>query len=149
MTGTVTNFERGNIVRSADRSPIEQLMYPLGYAYGYSMESAPTCAISARAGRMSDEGVLKMTVASKLQATVCGQCGTEGETIQPLFDLDMASTLIPMRYTSLKTYLSKHKDQFPPRYMLTYGHRRIRMLSAREIKIIRMGLLRGPGRHTW
>ena len=72
----------------------------------------------------------------------------EGDGIQPLFDLDMASTLIPMRYGSLKTYLSKHKEQYPPRYMLTYGHRRIRMLTATEVKAIRVAVLRGPGRFS-
>lgn len=136
-------------MRSADRSPIEQLMYPLGYAYGYSMESAPTCAISAHSGSKRPEGVLKMNAASKLRGEICGKCGTEGEAIQPLFDLDMASSLIPMRYTSLKTYLSKHKDRFPPRYMLTYGHRRVRMLTATEVRAIRGAVLRGPGRTAW
>ncbi len=63
--------------------------------------------------------------------------------------IEFTSTLIPMRYTSLKTYLSKHKDQFPPRYMLTYGHRRIRMLTATEVKTIRTAVLRGPGRMAW
>lgn len=136
-------------MRSANRTPIEQLMYPLGYAYGYSMESAPMCAISAHSGSKRPEGVLKMNSSSRLRGDICGNCGTEGERIQPLFDLDMASSLIPMRYTSLKTYLSKHKDQFPPRYMLTYAHRRIRMLTAAEIKGIRSSLLQGPGRTAW
>ncbi len=87
-----------------------------------------------------------MNAASTLQGDVCGKCGAEGDKIQPLFDLDMASSLIPMRYTSLKTYLSKHKDQFPPRYILTYGHRRVRMLTATELRAIRGAVLRGPGR---
>ena len=87
-----------------------------------------------------------MNAASQLRGEVCGSCGVEGQIIQPLFDLDMASTLIPMRYASLKTYLSKNRNRFPPRYMLTYGHRRIRLLTGQEIKIIRAGLLRGPGR---
>jgi hypothetical protein len=87
-----------------------------------------------------------MIASNQLRGEVCGSCGVEGEIIQPLFDLDMASTLIPMRYASLKTYLSKHRDWFPPRYMLTYGHRRICMLTASEIKMIRASILRGPGR---
>ena len=87
-----------------------------------------------------------MNAPSQWRGDVCGSCGAEGEKIQPLFDLDMASSLIPMRYSSLKTYLSKHSGQFPARYMLTYGHRRIRMLTASEIKEIRFSLLRGPGR---
>ena len=83
----------------------------------------------------------------KAAASVCANCGKEdGDKPEALFDLDMSSTLIPMRYNSLKTYLSKNKDRFPARYMLTYGHRRIRMLTASEIKTIRGCLLRGPGR---
>jgi hypothetical protein len=78
--------------------------------------------------------------------TTCTHCGTQAPMIEPLFDLDMASVLIPMRYGSLKAYLSKHKQRFPPRYMLTFAHRRIRMLTAMEIKTIRGALLRGPGR---
>lgn len=87
-----------------------------------------------------------MNPATKLRGDICGKCGAEGDAIQPLFDLDMASSLIPMRYTSLKTYLSKHKDRFLPRYMLTYGHRRIRLLTPEEIKAIRAAVLIGPGR---
>lgn len=79
-------------------------------------------------------------------APVCGHCGSEGSMIQPLFDLDMASNLIPMRYASLKTFLSKHRSQYPPRYMLTHGHRRLRLLSGNEIQTIRAAVLRGPGR---
>jgi hypothetical protein len=82
-------------------------------------------------------------------APVCGKCGATGDVIQPLFDLDMASALIPMRYSSLKTYLSKHKAQFLPRYMLTHGHRRIRLLTGQEIQAIRAAVLRGPGRLLW
>ena len=132
-------------MRSADRTPIEQLMYPLAYTYGYPMESAPMCAISAHSGKKREEGVFRMNAATKFRGDICGKCGAEGDTIQPLFDLDMASSLIPMRYGSLKTYLSKHKERFPPRYMLTYGHRRIRMLTATEVRMIRAAVLRGPG----
>jgi hypothetical protein len=85
----------------------------------------------------------------KRLASVCGKCGEAGEMIQPLFDLDLASNLIPMRYGSLKTYLSKNHAQFPPRYMLTYGHRRVRMLTANEVKAIRAAVLLGPGRLLW
>lgn len=133
-------------MRSAERTTMEHLLYPLVYSYGYPMETAPPCAISAHAGRKRQKGVFKMNAASTLQGDVCGKCGAEGDKIQPLFDLDMASSLIPMRYTSLKTYLSKHKDQFPPRYILTYGHRRVRMLTATELRAIRGAVLRGPGR---
>jgi hypothetical protein len=86
----------------------------------------------------------------KSTASICANCGKEnGEKLEALFDLDMSSTLIPMRYNSLKTYLSKHRDQFPPRYMLTFGHRRIRLLTANEVRVIRTTLLRGPGRLAW
>jgi hypothetical protein len=133
-------------MRSNDRSQLENLIYPLAYAYGYPMENTPECAISARTGFMRPEKVSNMGLSIKIRGAICGRCGAEDEAIEPLFDLDLASTLIPMRYNSLKTYLSKHKKQFPARYMLTYGHRRVRMLTATEVKAIRAAVLRGPGR---
>lgn len=127
---------------------MEQLIYPLAYAYGYSIGLTPPCAISVRTGIDRQKGVKKLNSASKLRGEVCTKCGAEADAIQPLFDLDMASSLIPMRYNSLKTYLSKNKELFPARYMLTHGHRRVRMLTGAEVKAIRAGLLRGPGEHV-
>ena len=130
------------------REELDSLAYSYAYLYGYHLEGPP-CALTARTGIEREEGVSRMNVVSQLRGEVCGRCGSEADSIQPLFDLDMASSLIPMRYSSLKTYLSKHSDQYPARYMLTYGHRRIRMLTASEIKEIRFSLLRGPGRASF
>jgi len=57
--------------------------------------------------------------------------------IEPLYDLAIASRLVPMPYQNLKQWLYNHKDQFPQRYR--YGPRkgRIRLLSASEILAIR------------
>ena len=49
----------------------------------------------------------------KPSASVCAQCGANGDMIEPLFDLDMSSSRIPMRCGSLKTYLSKLREQYP------------------------------------
>lgn len=56
--------------------------------------------------------------------------------VEPLFDLMVAAMLIPMRVGALRTFLWRHKAQFPPRYRRS-GHGRIRMLSASEIRAIR------------
>ena len=51
---------------------------------------------------------------------------------------------IPMRYASLKVFLSRHRDRFRARYRLIgRPHRRNRLLTAREIKTIRSIVLRG------
>ncbi len=51
-----------------------------------------------------------------------------------------------MQYDSLRKFLSRHKHLFPARYRRTTGGRRIRLLSATEIKKIRsMVLIYGPG----
>ncbi|MCH8039179.1 MAG: hypothetical protein IH977_02395 [Nitrospinae bacterium] len=57
--------------------------------------------------------------------------------VEPLYDLQCAFRLIPMQYDSLRKFLSRHKSHFPARYRRTSGHRRIRLLSATEIRTIR------------
>jgi len=57
--------------------------------------------------------------------------------VEPLYDLHVAYRLIPMQYDSLRKLLSRHKSRFPARYRRTTGGRRIRLLSATEIKLIR------------
>lgn len=131
------------------RDLLDQLTYSYAYAYGYPMAASPLF-ISLLTGQRREKGVRPMNIPSpKSLSPVCGKCGAQGDMIEPLFDLDMASALIPMRYPSLKTYLSKNKEQFPARYMLTHGHRRIRLLTGNEIKAIRAVVLRGPGRLLW
>jgi hypothetical protein len=53
---------------------------------------------------------------------------------------------VPMRYESLRAYLSKNRAAFPARYRFGTSHRRIRLLSATEIQRIRGQALRGPGK---
>ncbi|MDR4493756.1 MAG: hypothetical protein R3B74_04915 [Nitrospirales bacterium] len=57
--------------------------------------------------------------------------------VEPLYDLKVAANLIPMHYPSLRKLLSRHKAQFPARYRRSTGGRRIRLLSASEIRRIR------------
>lgn len=56
--------------------------------------------------------------------------------VEPLYDLMVAAMFIPMRVGALRTFLWRHKAQFPARYRRS-GHGRIRMLSASEIRAIR------------
>lgn len=85
----------------------------------------------------------KHGIATKL----CPQCGYKGELLDALFSLADAAMLIPMTVLSLRKFLSRHKDQFPPRY----GHygtqrRRHRLLTADEVRRIRTTLVAGPKR---
>jgi hypothetical protein len=74
----------------------------------------------------------------------CPRCGFKGEPLEPLFPLRAAAMAIPMRYHSLKAFLSRHRTQFPARYRLVgRPHRRNRLLTAREIRMIRAMVLRG------
>lgn len=81
----------------------------------------------------------------------CQSCGTPvtvplmvASGIEPLYDLKMAAYLIPMRLDTLKKCLGRHRSSFPPLYRLQGRmHRRIRVLSASEIKLVRALSLRG------
>ena len=80
-------------------------------------------------------------------ATICPQCGYEGEPFDALYYLHAAAMLIPMSYQSLRKFLSRHRDEFAP----LYGHdgpgrRRYRLLTGQEIKRIRAMLVVGPQR---
>ena len=66
------------------------------------------------------------------------------EAVEPLFTLRAAAAIIPMRIATLRTFLSRHKAEFPARYRLDgSGHRRIRLLYASEIWRIRRMVIRG------
>ena len=83
----------------------------------------------------------------------CPQCGAAlpgfSIAVDPLFDLQLAAMLIPMRYVSLKKFLCRHKAMFPARYRVAGDRRRRRLLSASEIKTISSMVIRGPGRPTF
>jgi hypothetical protein len=63
--------------------------------------------------------------------------------VEPLYDLEVAAALIPMTYGALKTFLCRNKAEFLPRYRLKgRAHRRVRLLSATEIRRIRNVVIR-------
>lgn len=64
--------------------------------------------------------------------------------VEPLYDLQVAAMLIPMNYPSLRKFLNRHKARFPPRYRHSVGMRRIRLLTAEEIRVIRPLVLSAP-----
>lgn len=138
--------------RSKDRSAAEQLWYPLLYGHhehGLNIP-LPRWALSMKTGNIREKGVRRVNAPlPPVKGVICTNCGVEGHPIQPLFDLDLSSALIPMRYTTLRTFLSKHKAEFPARYVLTKSHRKIRLLTADEVKQIRRAVLRGPGKDFW
>jgi hypothetical protein len=86
----------------------------------------------------------------------CEQCGHEiahlGLTalpVEPLYDMRIAAYLIPMRYEALRKWLYRNKEHFPSRYRLHgHSHRRIRLLSASEIRLIRAKCLRSGWRKS-
>ncbi len=70
--------------------------------------------------------------------------------VEPLYRMDVAAMLIPVKLRTLQTYLQKHKEEYPPRYalMAAEGRKRPtrhRMLSASEIRRLRSHLIR-PGK---
>jgi len=62
--------------------------------------------------------------------------------VEPLFDMQLAATLIPMSQTAMRSYLVKHKHEFPRRYRKDIHKRLHRLLSASEIRLIRSRVLR-------
>ena len=83
----------------------------------------------------------------------CPNCGATLKgffsAVDPLFDLQLAAMLIPMRYNSLKKFLCRHKALFPARYRVAGDRRRRRLLCATEINKIRSIVIRGPGRPSF
>jgi len=75
------------------------------------------------------------------------ECG-----IEPLYSIAEAVRLIPLHYTVLMGFLQRYKAEYPALYQDSVliearnkrTHRRIRLLSASEIKRIRAKYLNGP-----
>jgi hypothetical protein len=66
--------------------------------------------------------------------------------VEPLLDMPVAALLVPMNYNAFKAFVSRHKHLFPARYRLVgRGHRRVRQISASEIRLAREMVIR-PGR---
>ena len=72
----------------------------------------------------------------------CPGCGRAFEVplpVEPLYTLATTALLVPMRVATLKSWLSKHRDDpglGPAQYMGSWG-RRYRMLTGQDIKYIR------------
>ena len=79
---------------------------------------------------------------------VAGDVTAEDLGLEQLIDLKLAAMLVPTTVKNLVAHLSRHKAEFPATYRVC-GHgrkrRRIRVLTPREIKLVRSRVLRGPG----
>jgi len=90
---------------------------------------------------------------SRFVTSTCQRCGESIDPlrlidlpVEPLYDLDVAVVLIPMPYETLRKFLARHPDKFKKRYRLQgREHRKIRLLSAGEIKLAREMAHRGEG----
>jgi hypothetical protein len=86
----------------------------------------------------------------KVHLSTCEHCGNDVShlglselPVEPLYDLRIAAYMIPMRYEAVRKWLYRNKALFPPRYRLHgHSHRRIRLLSASEIRTIRSMAIR-------
>ncbi len=58
-------------------------------------------------------------------------------TPEPWFDVPVVARMIPCSHGALRMFLSRHKAQFPARYRRTRLRRKIRILSASEVALIR------------
>lgn len=65
--------------------------------------------------------------------------------IEILYDLDVASTLIPLAKDRLRWFLHNHKEEFPAIYRKSRTQSRRRVLPGFEILKIRRMVLKGPG----
>lgn len=93
---------------------------------------------------------------------LCTSCGSvAGEVklqdlidigLEPPIDLVIAAMLVPCTPKQLSAHLSKRKDMFPPtyrKYRMGKTKCRTRILSPREIWLVRSQRLRGPGKSQW
>lgn len=64
--------------------------------------------------------------------------------LEPLYPMDMAARLLCITIERLRGFLTKNRQIFLPRYLLR-GKKRMRFLTADEIRRIRRQIFRGPG----
>ncbi len=63
----------------------------------------------------------------------------------PLYSLAVVAELMGIRVTTLRSFLARHRAEFPARYLLQgREHRRVRVLTATEGRRIRSRMLRWP-----
>jgi len=65
--------------------------------------------------------------------------------VVPLYDLKLAAQLIPCTHAALQKHISVHKADYPAVYRREGTGRRVRLLTADEIRLIRSRMLKGPG----
>ncbi len=58
--------------------------------------------------------------------------------IPDVMDLVDAAKLIPMKQGTLRMWLSRHRDEFPPRYRRGRNRNKIRVLTEIEVDKIRL-----------
>ena len=75
---------------------------------------------------------------------VCDQADHYPLPVEPLYSLAVAAVLVPMAYSSLRKWLSRHREDFPARYRRIPGNRRQRLLTGNEIRRIRQTVIRSP-----
>lgn len=63
--------------------------------------------------------------------------------VEPLYDVAFAAQLIPCQPSSLKSHMNKRKAMYPPRYRQDGSRRRHRLVTAAEIRSVRMAMLKG------
>lgn len=71
---------------------------------------------------------------------VCPHCLKPADymlPVEPVFDLKLAATLIPMDIRALRRWLQRRKAEFPGRYRKLNRLTRVRVLTASEIRTIR------------
>ena len=87
---------------------------------------------------------------ARFQEAIAAQLSTL--PVFPLYDIKAAAPLVGKTYGALTSFLKDHKDKFPPRYRTYKGShkhsRLVRVLTAREVLLIRTYTLKGPGRFT-
>ncbi len=71
----------------------------------------------------------------------CPRCGQELDLfplpVEPLYSMDTACLMIPMRRSTLKRSLSKHRERLsPPQYAGSWG-KKYRLLTAADIIYLR------------
>lgn len=85
---------------------------------------------------------LEQTVNALTEAYIIGK--DPSTAIEPLFEMEVVATLVPIEIDRLKHHLANHAAKYPKIYRLDRDRRRRRLLPISSIKAIRAHCLRGP-----